>query len=615
VPTYLWALMLTIFRLNSIRSRMLLGFLFLTLLIVGVALGSLFFLDRTNRIAGIHSQISQLEIATLCLTKVDNDFFDLEAINSSYFETHESGFIRKRDSLKARIKLGSSRIYSESKNGVIDSLSKIDTLFHRYDEKFLQLEKLIFKKGFKDYGLEGQMRFHAHKLEENEFGTDMLSLLTLRRNEKDFFLRHDLTYAKSLNQLAANLLNGLRSDPVRNRQAIFHLTEYQRFFNELVDIQVQIGLGSYAGLRSELNVLSNQLTERYVALANYSYDASNAAQIRARFFYTGIVLGAILFSLFSGYWISKRLSEPIAQLSRTIESAISKKEDLKFDISAARAAEEIEVLTRSFVHLVSQQKEQMKEIRTKGRLLKRKNKILKKLNQELDSFVYSTAHDLRSPLSSLLGLLNILKFENKQEDLSPYFQMMQESIHRMEDFIAQIVGYSKNKRLEVTIEKIDLYSLIGDTFDSHRFVEGASRIDRFIKVNDQVPFYSDRGRLTIVLNNLISNAIRYADLSKPHPFIKIDVTIDEQFAMIDFVDNGIGIGEEHVTRVFDMFYRANVGSKGSGLGLFIFKETVAKLKGWVSLNSTLGEGTTYRIQLPNEVKNVAIQSELSFFSN
>jgi signal transduction histidine kinase len=594
---------------------MLLGFLFLTLLIVCVAIGSLFFLGRTNRIAAVHSQISQLEIATLSLMKVDNDFFDLETTNNSYFETHESGFIRKRDSLKVKISSGASYIYSESKNGVIQSLSLIDTLFREYDQKFLQLEKLIFKKGFKDYGLEGQMRFHAHKLEEHEFRMDMLSLLTLRRNEKDFFLRHDLNYAKSLNQLASNILVGLRADSVRNRQAIFHLVEYQRFFNELVEVQVQIGLSSYAGLRNELNVLSNQLTERYVALARYSYDASTSAQVRARFFYTGIVLGAIFFSLFSGYWISKRLSEPIAQLSRTIESAITKKEDLRINISAAHAAEEIEVLTRSFVHLVSQKNEQMKEIRTRGQLLKKKNKTLKKLNQELDSFVYSTAHDLRSPLSSLLGLLNILKYENKQEDLKPYFQMMAESIRRMEDFIAQIVGYSKNKRLEVTIEKIDLYSLIGDIFANHRFVEGASRIDKQIKVNDQIPFYSDRRRLTIILNNLISNAIRYADLSKPHPFIKIDVAIDEQFAMIDFIDNGIGIGEEHVTRVFDMFYRASVGSKGSGLGLFIFKETVAKLKGWVSLSSALGEGTTYRIQLPNELKNVVIQSEISFLPN
>jgi signal transduction histidine kinase len=85
--------------------------------------------------------------------------------------------------------------------------------------------------------------------------------------------------------------------------------------------------------------------------------------------------------------------------------------------------------------------------------------------------------------------------------------------------------------------------------------------------------------------------------------------------MIDFIDNGIGIGEEHVTRVFDMFYRANVGSKGSGLGLFIFKETVAKLKGWVSLSSTLGEGTSYRIQIPNELKNVVVQAEMSFLTN
>lgn len=607
--------MFTIFRLNSIRSRMLLGFLFLTMLIVCVAAGSLFFLDRTNQIAGIHSQISQLEIATLSLIKVDNDFFDMETINNTYFETHESGFIRKRDSLKTRIKAGSFYIYSKSKNGVIESLTAIDTLFHQYDAKFLQLGQLILKKGFKDYGLEGKMRFHAHKLEEHEFKMDMFSLLTLRRNEKDFFLRHDLNYAESLNQLANSLIQRLSSDSLTNKEAIFHLVEYQRFFNELVNVQVQIGLSSYDGLRNELNVLSNELTKRYVALALYSYDASNSAQVRARFFYTGIVLGAVIFSLFSGYWISKKLSAPIAQLSQTIESAILEKKNLKIDFLAANAAEEIEAITHSFVHLVSQKNEQMKETKKKGKLLKRKNEALKKLNLELDSFVYSTAHDLRSPLSSLLGLLNIIKFENKQEDLNTYFQMMQQSIYRMEEFIEQIVGYSKNKRLEVTIEEIDLYALIAAIFDNHRFVEGASRVDRLIRIDDQTTLYSDRGRLTIILNNLISNAIRYADLTKPQPFIKIDAVIDQDFLLIDFVDNGIGIGEEHVTRVFDMFYRANVNSKGSGLGLFIFKETVTKLKGWVSLDSTIGKGTAYRIKLPNKLNSMVVQSELAFIPN
>lgn len=589
---------------------MLSGFLFLTFLIVIIAAVSIFILNYTNRIAGIHAQISQLQIATLSLIKTDNDFFDLETINNYYFETHQSAFLAKRDSFIVQINTGTDYIFHKSKNGIIQNLQVIDSLFIQYNLKFKQLEALVFKKGFKDYGLEGQMRLHAHKLEEARLGIDGYKILSLRRNEKDFFLRHEMEYVRVLNKLANELTGDLKNQSQKNEEAISHLQEYQRIFNELAAIQVKIGLNSNDGLRSELNMLTTQLGNKYYSLSEYSYDLSKAAQVKARAFYISIVFGAVIFSLFSGYWISKRLSAPIARLSHLMNNAMTDKKKVKIDLALNNAAEEITTLTKSFVHLMDKTNVQMKEIKSKSILLKKNNKELKKLNSELDSFLYSTAHDLRSPLTSLLGLIHIMEHENKQEDLKPYFQMMQGSIYRMEDFIGQIVGYSKNKRLGMISEKIDLYSLISEIFDNHQFVEGAIKIDHLVDVREKVSFYSDRGRVLVLFNNLISNAIRYADLSKEKPFIRIQITVDEPEAIIEFADNGVGIAEEHIDKIFNMFYRANTGSKGSGLGLFIFKETIAKLNGLVSVESTLGVGTKFFIRLPNSYSRLESQQEL-----
>ena len=593
---------------------MLFGFLFLTLLIICVAIVSLFILNKTKRIAAIHGQISQLEIATLSLIKTDNDFFDLETINSHYFETHKSSFFEQRDSIKIKVHTGMDYIYSESRNGVIESLLSIDSVFTIYDKKFQQLEGLFFKRGFKNYGLEGKMRFHAHKLEENQFKMNMLSVLSLRRNEKDFFLRHEMEYTFSLNTLANSLLTELRKQPFKNQAAIYHLGEYQRLFNELTDIHIQIGLGSNDGLRNELNRLSNELTRKYFALSAYSYEASNEAQKKAQIFYLSIVIGAIIFSVLSGYWISKKLSSPIARLSNIMNSVTVDKKKVKMDLELNNAAEEINTLTSAFIHLLDKTNKHVKKTKLKSRLLRKKNRDLKKLNAELDRFIYSTAHDLRSPLSSLLGLLNIIRFENKQEELIPYFSMMQGSILRLDDFIGQIVGYSKNKRLEIVTEKIDFLTLIAEVFDSHRFVEGADKIDRFVEIDDKSPLYSDRVRITILFNNLISNAIRYADLSKTNPHIKILVSVEPNEAVIEFSDNGIGIEEEHIDKVFNMFYRANVASKGSGLGLYIFKETISKLNGLVSIESTLTVGTKYFIRLPNQYIKQPFQTEIALMA-
>ena len=141
--------------------------------------------------------------------------------------------------------------------------------------------------------------------------------------------------------------------------------------------------------------------------------------------------------------------------------------------------------------------------------------------------------------------------------------------------------------------------MLNEVYENHRFAEGANRIEMDVTVVDEVPFFSDRGRVMILLNNLMSNAVRYADHTKVNSFIKVSAKITQDTMKLDFSDNGQGIAEEHIGKIFDMFYRANVRSKGSGLGLFIFMETLSKLKGNVSVESKLGVGTSFHVQLPN----------------
>jgi signal transduction histidine kinase len=605
--------MLKFLELNSIRSRMVSGFLFLTLLILLLAFVSLYMLDRTGRIANIHGKISQLEVFTLSLIKSDNDFFGLETINEVYFKTHRSPFLVRRDSLLARINADVIDVVRKSEHksySVGKNLEDIGMTLALYNQTFKELEILYFKKGFKDYGLEGAMRVHAHKLEEPASGIEVSRILYLRKNEKDFFLRHDIQYLHTFNELSDKVVEDLSKNQKANEGSIAHVKEYRHLFNEIVAIQGEIGLTSDTGLRSTLANLTTTLSNQYFSLAEYSYTLSSAAQRDARIFYIIVLGGAFIFSVFSAYWISKRLSEPIARLSRLMNTVMATKSSTKIDFTLNNAAHEINTLTNSFIRLMDQTNIQMKEIKSKSKLLKKRNGELKKLNEELDSFLYSTAHDLRSPLSSLLGLLGILQLENKQRELRVHFDLMEKSIHRMESFIAQIVNYSKNKRLKIAPEKLDLRILISEIFENHRFVEGANRIEKHVDIKDAFPFFSDRNRIIILFNNLISNAIRYSDPQRENPYIRIAVGIDRNEAIIEFIDNGVGIGEEHMGKIFDMFYRANVDSKGSGLGLFIFKETVERLKGVLSVQSTLGSGTKFFIKIPNLSDEGVLQLEL-----
>lgn len=603
--------MLKFFELNSIRYRMLSGFLFLTLLILVIGIVSISSLDNTSRVASIHSRINQLQIYTLNLIKTDNDFFDFETTNEGYFKDHQSALLEKRDSLLLLIMKGlhDTKHSMEKDNGrVSQNLGEIDSLFRMYNLKFALLESLIFKRGFKDYGLEGETRKHAHALELPEMRVDLIDVLSLRRHEKDFLLRHDTAYITKFNEISSEMLDRFIKDSARYREALFHIRQYKKYFNERAAIEKQIGLSSLEGLRTELNALTTQLSNHYFTLSEYSGDRYEAIQRNARIFYLIMISGAIVFSVISSFWISKKLSEPIAKLSKWMNSVTGSPK--KVDVNLNNAAEEINTLTGSFIKLMDQTNEQMREIEDKSKMLKVRNKELNKLNQELDSFLYSTAHDLRSPLTSLLGIVRLMRLENKQEELLPYLEMMQSSIQRQEDFIAQIVNYAKNKKLEIAPEKLDLKKIILEIFQNHEFVEGASEIEKYINIREDVPFYSDRNRIHILFNNLISNAIRYHDPEKSEKFIQIRIQITAKNATIEFADNGLGIEQQHLNKIFDMFYRANFKSKGSGLGLFIFKEAIQKLNGLVTVESELKTGTKFFLQLPNLYEQQQRQSHL-----
>jgi signal transduction histidine kinase len=607
--------MLRFFELNSIKNRMISGFLFLTLLILVLAVVSILTINHITRIAHMNSNINQLEIYTLSLMKSDNDFFDLETINDNYFKTGKSDFLKRRDSLNVLISSEIKGLVEDERKrnyGIEKSLIGIDTTLFRYNVKFKKLEALILKEGFKDYGIEGAMRFHAHALEELIANKDLLSLLYLRRHEKDFLLRMDTSYVSAFKSRKEKLAGELQRQPIKNADIIYHLNEYQRLFSELVSIQLELGLSSEDGLRSELNNLTYILSSQYYSLAQYSSAYSEKVYDVNRIFYMTRFAGAILFSIFSGFWISKRLSEPIAGLSRIIREAITTKQVIRADLSFKNAAIEIVTLGESFNSLMKQIKKQVSRVKKKSKLLKQKNKELEKINHELDNFLYSTAHDLRSPLTSMLGLLHIARIENKQDDLIPYFSLMEASIQRSETFISQIVSFSKNKKMEVVPELLNLRKLVEGIFESHEFMDGSVRINKQTSIHDHVPFYSDQNRIIIIFTNLISNAIKYSDPEKEDSFIRISITISPMEAQIEFADNGQGIDENHMEHIFDMFYRANSDSKGSGLGLFIFKETLTRLGGTAAVESIIGAGTKFFIRIPNLTEQMMMQQKINF---
>jgi PAS domain S-box-containing protein len=230
--------------------------------------------------------------------------------------------------------------------------------------------------------------------------------------------------------------------------------------------------------------------------------------------------------------------------------------------------------------------------------LKNQNEELTTINSELDRFVYSASHDLRAPLLSVKGLLNMMKLDGEKENTGMYLNLIEKSINKLDRFITDVVHHSRNSRMEILPKEIDFAALINDSIESLKYMDDAEKVGSIINIDEQIKFFSDDSRLRIIFNNIISNAVNYRDKEKDS-FVKIDVKVKEDKAILTFTDNGIGIPPKFLEKIFVMFFRASADSKGSGLGLYIVKSVLDKLSGTISVESEVGVGTIIKVEIPS----------------
>lgn len=239
----------------------------------------------------------------------------------------------------------------------------------------------------------------------------------------------------------------------------------------------------------------------------------------------------------------------------------------------------------------------VKRLVTSKKEIEVKNENLVLVNHELDRFVYSASHDLRSPITSLQGLIEITQLEENVDQIRNYLTLMHQSLVRQDQFISDIIDYSKNKRKQIVIEPVSLQELFDEALSQLIHIENAQRI----KIKKEIlldQIQSDNLRLKIIISNLLSNAIKYADNSKKEMFISIKTYISDGFNKIEISDNGIGIKEEFKEHIFEMYFGTNK-NKGSGLGLYIVKEAVENIRGNIHVCSENSVGSKFIVTIPN----------------
>lgn len=224
---------------------------------------------------------------------------------------------------------------------------------------------------------------------------------------------------------------------------------------------------------------------------------------------------------------------------------------------------------------------------------------LLKINQELDTFVYKASHDLRGPLTTCLGLVNMSHDEVRDEKAIWYLSMINDVLGKLDGILTDLTQITSIRQGNVEFVNINLGKLVKEVvseFNGHPDVKDLV-FDINIKIKNKIS--SDPAILKMVFRNLIGNTIKYQKVNRKNAILHISASESETATVVTFKDNGIGIDEHVLGLIFEMFFRGTAESEGSGLGLYMVRTGLDKINSSISVESKLGKGSRFMITIPN----------------
>lgn len=229
-----------------------------------------------------------------------------------------------------------------------------------------------------------------------------------------------------------------------------------------------------------------------------------------------------------------------------------------------------------------------------------RNRELQAAYDELGKFTYSVTHDLRGPLLSVIGAIDLAKTMDDVKEIQELLGMMDDAVKKLDEFITNTHEYYNLKRGKLLSEAIDFEKVVGDTAALFKVAGRMDNVRFTANVDQQGEFYSDDISIKIVLNNLLSNAFKFQRKGATDKFVEVAVLVRDGVAEIVVKDNGIGIHDNHIDNIFTMFYRATSEEPGSGFGLYNVKDALRKLGGDIKVRSKLNEGSIFIVTIPGK---------------
>ena len=238
----------------------------------------------------------------------------------------------------------------------------------------------------------------------------------------------------------------------------------------------------------------------------------------------------------------------------------------------------------------------LRKLHTSKKVIMEQNESLKNINERINKFAYSVTHDLRSPIASMQGLVSVLEREKDLSQLPMYTEMMKESLALQDKYIQEVLHTIRDDNSR-TAELCNLGDIVNDVISQHSFFAEGHRV-KFMNELQVWELKCNVSDMKVVFNNLISNAIKYADFSKPEQWIKVKSYRKDQQCVIEIEDNGLGIEAEKKGSIFNKYFKSGHNKKSMGLGLYFTKQAIEEMNGTITVKSMFGSGTSFIVSLP-----------------
>ncbi|MEN1785624.1 MAG: ATP-binding protein [Bacteroidota bacterium] len=608
--------------MNSIRGRILLAFQALCLLVTPFVIFTYRSIIKINKAKDLKEHVALFNINRL---KASNAFFQLLdkdiKTDAFYLEGTTKNLQRFEDfAQNAEKDIQQINTFNYTEDDLIKSkLANIQSELLNLSNATAMVIDLQTKRGFRDFGLEGEMRRHIHSLENAE-GISLTENLMLRRREKDFFLRDDHHYAALLNKECDSLARRMSAEINAYDKSLKILKRYQGSFNAIVALEKEIGDGN-TGLLNRANLSNARLdieVNQLYALVDHRLQqlTRNIRTYILVFFGITLIFVVLFIVIFSGH-----ISTPLKRLVTDMDDISEKNFEGQITVTPKININEIKRLTRTYNELVQKIRGQIanlnennKELNSLNAKLRESEGELKEASRIKDKFFSIISHDLRGHTGNVLSLAKILDEDSalSEKEKNVFIKYLVDSSQNLQLLLDNLLNWAKGQMNDYTVAKraFKVDGLIEgniDLFADNAFRKGVT-LNYKSKQNPRV--YADKDMVDFVLRNLLSNALKFTNEGDS---VVVDVQKKKQFLQISVSDTGVGMSKKQLSKLLGSknegyTTKGTQNEVGTGLGLSICKDFIEKNGGELTVTSKVDSGSIFTFTLPTSLTRESIQS-------